>query len=193
MVNVTMNRARQVTGIFCGDFRAAHDEACERVAREALVKVDRAFPAVVTTNSGYPLDRNFYQTVKGISAASRIVEDRGAVISASECRDGLPEEGEFAAILAEDGSPGELLDRILESDRVRRDVWQAQILLQCVLKSRVLLLSSLSPEDRTRTRTGTTTDIEDSLEELRASLGAPRLPVAVMPLGPLTIPTRAVE
>jgi nickel-dependent lactate racemase len=193
VVNVTMNRERQVTGVFCGDFENAHDEACAAAKKEAMVDVSGAFPAVVTTNSGYPLDQNFYQTVKGISAASRIVEAGGLILVASECRNGLPEDGEFAAILAAAGSAGDLLREILAAGAVRRDVWQAQVFLQCLTKSRIVLYSALSPEDRGRTRTGATENLEETLEGTRTSLGAERLPVAVMPLGPLTIPSVQVE
>ena len=70
-----------------------------------MVPVDGPFDIVVTTNSGYPLDQNLYQAVKGISAAAEIVRDGGTIICAAECRDGLPEHGSYAALLASRDRP----------------------------------------------------------------------------------------
>ena len=59
--------------------------------------VDEPFDIVITTNSGYPLDQNLYQAVKGMSAAARIVRPGGAIIAAAECSDGLPDTATTAA------------------------------------------------------------------------------------------------
>ena len=53
--------------------------------------VPAPFDVVLTTNSGYPLDQNLYQAVKGMSAAAKIVKPAGTIVCAAECRDGLPE------------------------------------------------------------------------------------------------------
>ena len=50
---------------------------------------------VVTTNSGYPLDQNLYQAVKGMSAAAQIVSDGGYIAAAARCNDGFPAHGNF--------------------------------------------------------------------------------------------------
>ena len=71
-INVTLNRQRAITAFFCGAPLAAHDAGC-KVSRDiAMVPCEHAFPIVVTTNSGYPLDQNLYQAVKGMSAAAKI-------------------------------------------------------------------------------------------------------------------------
>ena len=59
--------------------------------RSAIVEVDEPYDVVVTTNTGYPLDLNLYQSGKGISAAQQITKKGGAIVIASECRDGVPE------------------------------------------------------------------------------------------------------
>ena len=63
----------------------AHRRGARRCSRST-----RPFDIVVTTNSGYPLDQNLYQAVKGMSAAAEIVRPGGTIICAAECRDGLP-------------------------------------------------------------------------------------------------------
>ena len=70
-----------------------------------MVPVAKRFDIVITTNSGYPLDLNLYQAVKGMSAASRIVRPGGSIIVAAECWDGIPEHGEYANLLRTAQSP----------------------------------------------------------------------------------------
>ena len=67
-----------------------HKEGFEFVRRSAMQKVKAPFEVVVTTNSGYPLDMNLYQGVKGMSAGARILEDKGLLILACECSEGVP-------------------------------------------------------------------------------------------------------
>ena len=188
IVNVTLNRDKEITGVYAGDVTAAHDAGCAAALEEATIRVPRRYPVVVTTNSGYPLDQNFYQTVKGISAAARIVEPGGVILAASRCNMGLPEEGEFARILAEPCSDLDLHLAIQCAKTTRHDQWQVQTLLQCLEKARVILYSDLSEKDRALTRTSHTTDPAETLRQLAAAAGAP-LPVAILPLGPLTVAT----
>ncbi len=84
---------RQITGIFAGDMLAAHAQGCDFVKENAMVEVEEPYDVVITTNSGYPLDQNLYQSVKGMSAASQIVREGGAIIMAAACEDGLPDHG----------------------------------------------------------------------------------------------------
>ena len=101
LLNVTLNIRRQITGVFAGDLRQAHAAGCASVREHAMVKVREPYDVVLTSNSGYPLDQNLYQTVKGMSAANRIVREGGAIIMAAACADGLPDHGKYAALLAE--------------------------------------------------------------------------------------------
>ena len=190
IVNVTLNRAKAITGVFAGAVTSAHDAGCAAALNEATTPVARRFPVVVTTNSGYPLDQNFYQTVKGISAAARIVERGGTILSLSRCNAGLPDEGEFRAILADPRPTPELHRAIQQSAVTRHDQWQVQTLLQCLEQARVVLCSELTLAQRVHTRTDHTDDPTALLHRL-ARLHKGRLPVAIMPLGPLTIPVLA--
>ena len=82
VLNVTLNERRQITGVFAGDILLAHRKGCEFVRRSAMQKVEALYDIVVTTNSGYPLDLNLYQGVKGMSAGARIVKPGGLIILA---------------------------------------------------------------------------------------------------------------
>lgn len=188
IVNVTLNRNKEITGIYAGNVTAAHDAGCTAAVEEATIRVPRRYPVVVTTNAGYPLDQNFYQTVKGISAAARIVEPGGTILAVSRCNLGLPEEGEFARILEDPRSDLELHLAIQCTKVTRHDQWQVQTLLQCLEKAKIVLHSELTEKDRARTRTNHTTDPATTLRQLAAEAATP-LPVAILPLGPLTVPT----
>jgi nickel-dependent lactate racemase len=75
VLNVTLNEERQITNVFAGDILKAHKVGTEFVRKAAMQAVDEPFDVVVTTNSGYPLDMNLYQGVKGMSAGARIIEE----------------------------------------------------------------------------------------------------------------------
>jgi len=86
MLNVALNGDKEITQIFAGDVIEAHRKGCEFVRENAMVFCEEPFDIVITTNSGYPLDMNLYQAVKGMSAARTIVKKGGAIICAAECR-----------------------------------------------------------------------------------------------------------
>jgi nickel-dependent lactate racemase len=186
-VNVTLNRRREITGMFCGDVRAAHDAGCAFSRDTAMVACERRVPIVVTTNSGYPLDQNLYQAVKGMSAAAQIVEDGGYIVAAARCNDGFPEHGNFRQLLFEHDSPKALLDAITAPGFSVFDQWEAQMLAAILLKARVGLYSELEPEHVRRAHLEPVADVERSLAAELARLG-PGVPVAVLPEGPMTIP-----
>ena len=113
-INVTQNRDRRITAFFCGDVAEAHQAGCAFARATAMVPCARAFPIVVTTNSGYPLDQNLYQAVKGMSAAAQIVTEGGLILAASRCNDGFPSHGNFRKLLFEHDSPSAILETINE-------------------------------------------------------------------------------
>ena len=104
-VDVTITRNRQLTAIFAGDVWRAHEAAVASLSEFAVRGVGRHFDLVVSTNSGYPLDRNLYQCIKGLGAAERLVRPGGTILMAAECMDGLPPEGGFADILRSAAQP----------------------------------------------------------------------------------------
>ncbi len=187
LVNVTLNRDREITRFFCGEPVEAHDAGCAFARSTAMVACPRRFPIVVTTNSGHPLDQNLYQTVKGMSAASQIVEEGGFILTVAQCEDGFPSHGNFRRLLFEHPSPRALLDAILAPGFSVYDQWEAQILASILLKARVGLHSDLPPGEVERAHLEPVADITARLgaELERAGRDAP---VAVMPEGPMTIP-----
>ena len=186
-VNVTLNRRRAITRFFCGHPNAAHEAGCAFSRETAMVACRRPFPVVVTTNSGFPLDQNLYQTVKGMSAAAQIVEEGGYIAAASRCDDGFPEHGNFKKLLFDHASPREVLDAIEAPGFSLYDQWEAQLLALIRLKARVGLRSDLRPEDVRRAHLEPIGDVGAAVARELAGIGE-GAPVAVLPEGPQTIP-----
>ncbi|MDN8848536.1 hypothetical protein Q0M30_17000, partial [Staphylococcus aureus] len=87
---------KAITEVFAGELYEAHDKGCAYAKKHAMFKCDEPFDVVIASNSGYPLDQNLYQTVKGMSAAHKVVKEDGSIIMLSECSDGYPNHGNYA-------------------------------------------------------------------------------------------------
>ncbi len=186
-INVTLNRKREITGFFCGDVMAAHREGCAFAKQTAMVPCADAFPIVVTTNSGYPLDQNLYQAVKGMSAAAQIVADRGLILTAARCNDRFPEHGNFRRLLFEHESPDSILETIMTPGFSMFDQWEAQLLAIILLKARVGLYSEIPPDEVRRAHLEPVNDLAARIGEELARVGSDAQ-IAVLPEGPMTIP-----
>jgi nickel-dependent lactate racemase len=187
LLNVALNARREITGIFAGDLLAAHAAGCAFVRQTAMVPVAAPYDIVVTTNSGYPLDQNLYQSVKGMSAASRIVRPGGTIIMAAACEDGLPQHGRYAALLKQAGSPQGILDMLAQPGFSQPDQWQVQIQALIQLRAEVLVYSTGLTDAQIQQALFTPCrDLAQAVAVRRASAGADAL-VCVMPDGPQTI------
>jgi nickel-dependent lactate racemase len=187
LLNVSLNEQREITGVFAGDLLAAHKLGCEFVRKSAMQKFDAPFDIVVTTNSGYPLDQNLYQAVKGMSAGARVIKPGGTLIIACECREGVPANSSFDKLLRSAGSPAEILSLLASPGFQRPEQWQAQIQALIQRNANVLLYSSLPDEVVRRAHLTPCRDISDTVNALvRQNANGTR--IAVLPQGPLTIP-----
>ena len=187
MLNVTLNGDKEITNVFAGDVIQAHRVGCEFVKHHAMVAVDHSFDIVITTNAGYPLDQNLYQTVKGMSAGAQIVKEGGSIISVAECSDGLPSHGNFGPILKMRNTPQALLDMINEPSFSMFDQWEAQALAMIQVKADCYLYSTLDKETVADCMLQSVENIEQTLATLIDKYG-PDASIAVLPLGPLVVP-----
>jgi len=186
LLNVTLNEAREITGVFAGDILKAHKVGTEFVRKSAMQAVEEPFDVVVATNSGYPLDMNLYQGVKGMSAGERIIKPGGTLILAAECREGVPAQSPLDKLLRAVSSPEDLLAMLAQPGFVRAEQWQAQIQAIIQRKARVLVHSKI-PDDVIRA--AHLQPCHDIAAEVASCLREnPSARVAVLPQGPLTIP-----
>jgi len=187
LINVTLNRQRAITGYFCGAVGEAHARGCAFAKDTAMIACRAAYPIVITSNSGAPLDQNLYQTVKGISAASQIVSQDGLILAAARCQDGFPAHGNFRRLLHEHHSPRALLDTILQDGFSMADQWQAQLLAIARLKARIGVFSEIPADEIRRSHLDPVDDIGARVQ-VELEKAGPDARIAVLPEGPMTIP-----
>jgi lactate racemase len=187
-LDVVLNRDKQIVAAFGGDILEMHAAAVRLARRLAMRPLPAPFDIVVTTGSGYPLDQNLYQSVKGMSAASRVVRDGGMIICAAECRDGYPDHGSYRDVLRSAASPQALLTEIAGRAVTVPDQWQVQIQAQIQARSTVVMHTSyLSDADLADAHLRQTPDISATIAaELGRQGTTARL--CVLPEGPQTIP-----
>ena len=186
--DVVLNRDKEIVAAFGGDLFAMHAAACAAARRAAMRPVPALFDVVVTTNSGFPLDQNLYQAVKGMSAARQVARPGGTIVCAAECRDGFPDHGSYRQVLASAPSPRALLDGILARPQTVPDQWQVQIQAQIQVANRVVMRTSyLSDAELATAHLEQTTDITATVADALAAAG-PGARLCVLPEGPQTIP-----
>ena len=186
-LDVTLNKNKGITSVYAGNMFKVHKACCDFSRYTSTVKVDHKFDIVITTNSGYPLDMNLYQAVKGMSAASSVVATGGSIICAAECSDGIPEHGNYGNILTSASSPDELLELINKPDYNRHDQWQVQIQAQIQSKATVYVKSDyLTQSQIANSHLHPIDNIEETI--LKLCLNKPGSSICVLPEGPQTIP-----
>ncbi|GAK00134.1 transcriptional regulator [Geomicrobium sp. JCM 19055] len=122
-----------------------------------------------------------------MSAAHKIVKEGGTIIVASECSDGLPGHGNYADILKMASTPAELLQMIEDPEFKMFDQWQVQKQAVIQVWADVHVYSKLSDEQVNTAMLTPSHSITDTLDKLNKATDR-ELSVAVLPLGPLTIP-----
>src|SRR3954451_14550903 len=148
-LDVVLNRDKDIVAAFGGDLLPMHAAATAAAKQLAMRPVPAPFDVVVTTNSGFPLDQNLYQAVKGMSAAYQVVRAGGTIVCAAECRDGFPDHGSYRRVLASAPSPRHLLDDIAarNAGQTIPDQWQVQIQARIQCGSQVVMHTSHLTDD----------------------------------------------
>jgi lactate racemase len=188
LLNITLNRNKEITNVFAGDMRTAHKAGCQFVMESAMAPVNKLYDIVITSNSGYPLDLNVYQTVKGMSAAAQIVKQGGSIIIAAECWDGIPSNSDYERILGSVDNVDGLIGFITKNESKLKDTWQ--IFCQAVIQQKADVYLYSDKLDNTtirKTLLNPTDDISGLTTEIVRKIG-PGASICVLPEGPLTIP-----
>lgn len=139
--NVVIDADKKVIAAFAGDREKAHYAGCDFEMKLAGAKPVPA-DIVVTTNGGYPLDQNIYQSVKGMTAAEATCKEGGVIIDVSACSDGHGGE-DFYNTLKNATDLQKAMDEILARDRNETifDQWESQILIRMLLKFTIIMVT----------------------------------------------------
>jgi len=187
-LNTIINEERELVFVSYGEIIASHAAAVRFVEDWTQVPVPRRFKTVVTSAAGFPLDRTYYQTVKGMVTPIDILAPGGTLIVASDCSEGLGSR-EFRAAqrrLVELGPDG-FLRSILPKALADIDEWQTEMQLKPMRVGRVQLYSAGLPrEDRALTGVEMVSDLDAAIRDAVAAGGDGA--AAFIPEGPYVIP-----
>jgi nickel-dependent lactate racemase len=190
-VNTVIDEDRDLVHVNFGEVIESHLEAVAFVAESTRVPVGRRFATVVTSAAGHPLDKTYYQTVKGMVTPLDILEPGGTLIVASACSEGFGST-EFRASqqrLCTLG-PDAFLQTLLGKRLADIDEWQTEMELKALRAGRVALYTSgLAPEDRRLTGVEMIDDVAAAVQAAMARAGDTA--VAVIPEGPYVVPVVA--
>ena len=184
MLDVTLTRSREISGIFAGDPVKAHAAGVNFIRESSLEYLPEYVDAVITSAAGYPLDLTFYQTIKGITAAQHILRPGGKILVFSECAEGVGSP-EFSEKVRGYLGAQQYLDEIRQTP-VDVDQWQLEKLALVELKHPVLFYTPGISRDALGALGARCYDSpETAVEALLCDLPA-NARVAVIPDGPYT-------
>ncbi|MEQ1825091.1 MAG: nickel-dependent lactate racemase [Pirellula sp.] len=188
-INTIIDEARRMSFVNFGDCEQSHLQSVAFVKQYAEVPMTQQFNTVVTSAAGYPLDKTYYQTVKGMVAPVQILASGGRMIIASACEEGLGSH-EYRASQSRLISLGRqgFIDRIRAMPLADIDGWQTHMLLRTLAVGNVSLYSDgLRGKDRELTGVEMIESVEQAIDESVSQSGDKR--VAIVPEGPYVIPT----
>ena len=184
-LNIVLDSQKRIVLATAGDPISSFNSVADSVRQHSSVQVKDSPDVVITTNGGYPLDRNVYQCVKGIAVPERILHGDSMIIMAGECMDGVGHP-DFLRLLASN-TPEAVYDKLREGEALIRDQWEVQVLCRILRKTPVCFITrpKLASEIRSMHMDYAQT-IEQALHSVNLRRGER---VLVLPQGPMTLPT----
>jgi len=187
-LNTVLDEDRDLVHVTFGEIIASHLAAVSYISEATRVDVGRKYSTVVTSSAGYPLDKTYYQTVKGMVTPMDILKPGGTLIIASECSEGFGSE-EFRdaqARLADLGS-----ERFLATLKAKTladiDEWQTEMQLKPMRVGKVQLYTKgLNAEEKRITCVDVVDDLDQAIAQSIVQSGD--FDVAIIPEGPYVIP-----
>ncbi len=187
-LNTVLDEERNLVHVTFGEIIASHLAAVEFARGSTEVKVPRRFKTIVTSSAGYPLDKTYYQTVKGMVTPLDILEPGGTLIMASECSEGMGSE-EFKAAQARLVAMGSeaFLQALLRKKLADIDEWQTEMQLKPMRLGNVQLFTTgLSAQERRITGVDVIESVDEAVRRSIALNGDNE--IAVIPEGPYVVP-----
>ena len=187
-LNTVIDDRRRLAFVNFGEVVHSHLDAVEFARGYAQVRVPHRFRTVVTSAAGYPLDKTYYQTVKGMVGPLDILEPGGELIVASACSEGLGSKHyvEAQRRLVDLGPDG-FAASIAGKAHADIDEWQTQMQLRPMRVGRVRLYTDgLDAVGAGLTGVERVHDLAAAVAESMARQRDPR--VAFVPEGPYVVP-----
>ena len=187
-VNTVMDEERRLSFVNFGAIEESHNAAVAFARPFFEVPLARRFGTVITSAAGYPLDQNYYQTVKGMVGVIDMVEPDSDIFVASECACGLgtPEYAEAQGRLVRLGVE-EFLSDAVGREYALIDEWESVMQTKAMRTARIHLFSEcLSREEKELTGVRTVNMLAHAVADCVKGKRDKR--VAVVPEGPYVVP-----
>ena len=149
IMNVALNSEKKVIAAFAGDLEQAHEEGVAFV-RSLAQCPGITGDIVVTSNGGYPLDQNLYQSPKAVATAEACCKDGGVIIMCCSCCDGMGGSNfEKLIVKGTVDEIDEFLSKIPPKESISEQ-WCAQIYSRILKKHTVILVTTYLDHDLVR-------------------------------------------
>ncbi len=179
LFNTLLTPQKEIFDAVAGHWQKAHEEGCARYAKVYRVSVPRRYPLVIASAGGFPKDINFIQSHKALDNAFLTAEEGGVIVLLAECREGFGSPAFFPWFRFED--PGEM-ERALRSD-YQIYGQTAHATFSKAKACRVVLVSSLRPEDVQRMGMIPASSLEEALRKAEDLLGELPPPLVIPDAG----------
>ena len=183
ILNVLLDGEKRVIAAYAGDVEKAHKAGCMDCISRTSVEGTPADIAI-TSNGGYPLDQNIYQSVKGMTAAEACVRQGSVIIMCAALGDGHGGEAFFRYFA--DNENAEEVERAIAgipAGETKPDQWQAQILARVMRRARCIFVTGKeNRETIEKMHMYWAGNLEDAME-IADSLIGKNATVAVIPDG----------
>ena len=189
IVNVTINKNKEITGVFSGDLEKAFLTGAAFCKKANTYIISKKADIVITSGGGFPLDINLYQTVKGMVGALPAVKKGGMIIIASQCREGVGSK-EFLELLTCEKDLDKFIRKICESNYFKIDQWELEELVKARKKAEIYLYSEFISGDKYDIHAGTLKIVKSVKEAIDIGLRkyGKDAKITVIPQGPYVIP-----
>ena len=187
-VNTVIDEERRLSFVNFGEIVASHLDAVAYTRAYSEVRLSRKFRTVLTSAAGYPLDRTYYQTVKGMAVPFEIVAQGGDLIIVADCSEGMGSEAYADAQrrYVARGIEG-FMAEIIEKKHAAIDEWQTEMQIRIQRVGNVYLYAPNLPADcRDLTGVILIDSVEQALAESLERQGDRE--IAVIPEGPYVVP-----
>lgn len=183
IVNVVLNAEKEVIYAVAGNLEGAHKKGTDFLLSQCGAKAVESDIAI-STNGGYPLDQNIYQSVKGMTAAEATVRKGGVIIMMSSSCDGTGGDS-FYHMVADNADISQTMQQILNRDRNETiaDQWEAQILLRILLHCHVIYISDMPDDMISSMHMIPAHSLDEALEKAKGILGNSNPTIAAIPDG----------
>ncbi len=163
--NVALDARKKIIAAFAGDLIASHEAGCEWI--RALSQCEPVTgDIVITSNGGYPLDQNLYQTAKAVATAQVCAGEDGVIIICASCVDGMG--GTYFTELMTSGTPEEIDEKLskIPPKETIPEQWNVQIYNRSLKKHPVIVVTTYLDHDLIRkANMQAASDVNEALEK----------------------------